>query len=358
MNIAFYRHSLLSRGGDKMFLTYANYLTENGHHITLYVQTIDSVFKISDRIKVSLIPIKGKTGSILWAILHKIKAEVIIADIIVMACLLSIRNFRRVIYFAQDFDVSYYSNRVLQEFIKLLYVFGLTFLKIPCIAVADSLKAELQSFSKNTIVVSNGINLNIFYPCPDADLIKLKESRKTILILGRKDSRKGLATAVATLNEYSKRIPNDSIEIWVVGETLPESLFTYKIRNFSYVNERRLSTILSSVDVLLYPSKHEGLPLFILEALACGCPIVTTEAVKIVEPQQQAWVTKIDDVPALVDGLHTVLTDINLRRKFIENGKRLSQQFDINQKSQEFAEVLATFDRRRYSLQPINKVDL
>ena len=47
MKITFYRHSLFSRGGDRMVVEYANYLAQKGHAEVMYTNEISTVFEIN-----------------------------------------------------------------------------------------------------------------------------------------------------------------------------------------------------------------------------------------------------------------------------------------------------------------------
>ena len=46
MKIEFFRHSLLSRGGDKMIIAHAGYLAEQGHEVTILASVVNTVFAI------------------------------------------------------------------------------------------------------------------------------------------------------------------------------------------------------------------------------------------------------------------------------------------------------------------------
>ena len=44
MKVTFYRHSLFSRGGDRMVADYANFLAQKGHAVVMYINEISTVF--------------------------------------------------------------------------------------------------------------------------------------------------------------------------------------------------------------------------------------------------------------------------------------------------------------------------
>ena len=261
-----------------MIIAYANYLVEN-NEVVIYTNTNKTHFPISSKVKIRQIPYKGKIGTIMWSILNKIETDIVIADIIILAVVLSIRNRNKVVYFAQDYDVSYYKDKIRQFLIKMVYFFGLKLLNIPCIAVSQTLKRELEIYKKDITVVPNGIDFKTFYPEPDEDLLKEKKNKKAVVIFSRKDPRKGTDIALKVLSHLSYHISKNELIVWVVGEKIKNDIFPYEVKNFGFVEENRLREILSSADVFLYPSRHEGMPLFVLESLACNCPVVTTKAV-------------------------------------------------------------------------------
>ena len=340
MKIAFYRHSLLNRGGDKMVVTYANYLANRGHEVYIYTNILDTKFTVSEAVSIKKIPYRTKLGTILWALAHPIDSDVVIADIIVMAVVLCFANIKRVVYFAQDYDVTYYGDLVRRKFIALIYKIGLSGLRIPCIAVSHQLKKELAVYTENIEVVQNGIDLNVFSPEIDQELLGIKGNKQVLLIFGRKDPRKGLDVALKVIGKLMDRIKKESIQIWVVGDHINRDKICYEVINFGYVDENELRKILSCACVFLYPSKHEGLPLFVLEALASGCPVVTTNAVAWLEHLRTGWVSKVDDVDGLRTGILSVLLDKTLYRKLRFNGLRVSKRFNIERSKKKFMEKL------------------
>jgi glycosyltransferase involved in cell wall biosynthesis len=74
---------------------------------------------------------------------------------------------------------------------------------------------------------------------------------------------------------------------------------------------RNALDILAAADVLAITSNKEGLPIVILEAMAVGCPIITTAvgAIPQVLSPQSAWIVQVDDDVALVRALREALTD-------------------------------------------------
>ena len=345
MKVAFYRHSLLNRGGDKMVITYANYLAEKGHEVEIWTNILDTKFKISTKVNINLIPLPGKIGTILWALCCPITADLVVADIIVMALVLSFFNRNRVIYFAQDYDVSYYPDRLRKKLIGFIYRVGLSVLKIPCVSVSYSLGQELTTYCNSVKVIQNGIDFDVFYPERTPALLATKKGRRSVLVFGRKDPRKGLDIALEVIRALSDKVEREALQIWVVGDIIEGNSTYCDVWNFGCVDEDNLRKILSCADVFLYPSRHEGLPLFVLEALACECPIVTTKAVGILTHLKEAWVSKIEDVNSLEEGLLCVLFECS-RRIFVRKGKCLVRRYSVIEACSRFEKFVVGYANR------------
>lgn len=343
MKIVFFRHSLLSRGGDKMVLAHAAHLAEEGHHVSIRTNIVSTVFPVNPRIKVEPLAIKGKLGTLLSAAVEKQDADVVIADIIPLATLLRIRNHEKAIYFAQDYDESYYSNFLQRLLIRTLYLIGLNSCKIPVIAVSQNLAATLRKrFKADVQVALNGVDTSVFYHDPSPELIATKGNRKAVLLLSRKDRRKGFDLATAVVSLLTEKM-GDMVEVWTVGETVQELFSGVAHSDFGYVDEKRLRSILSSADLFLYPSRHEGLPLMPLEAYACRCPVVTTVAVPYAENLRNAMVCEIEDIRSLFSQVCRLLEDGKLRATIVENAHEYAREHSLQHSQKRFADILLAF---------------
>ena len=73
----------------------------------------------------------------------------------------------------------------------------------------------------------------------------------------------------------------------------------------------------ADTDVVLNPTTADNMPISILEALACGVPVVSTNAGGIpdlVEHGRTALLVDVGDAPAMADAASRVLSDANLRQ--------------------------------------------
>lgn len=344
MRIVFFRHSLLSRGGDKMIALHASHLATAGHEVIIRCNIVDTVFRLDPRVKIEKLSLPGKFGTVMSAIAWKDDADAIIADIIPLATLLCTRNRRKLVYYAQDYDESYYFSSAMKRLIRILYGFSLRTMRLPVVAVSHPLAALLRkTFSADAVVVENGIDCGVFYPDPDLDLIAGKEKRKALLVLSRNDRRKGFDLAKKVLG--CSATSSDLLEVWTVGERCEGAFGPLRHRHFGYANEARLRKIMSSADLFFYPTRHEGFPLMPLEANACGCPVLTTTAVPYATGEPSMVATGIEDVEAMLRALTTFVEDEKALDHLKIQATRFTPNYRVEVCLHRFEQALASIAR-------------
>jgi glycosyltransferase involved in cell wall biosynthesis len=331
---------LFNRGGDRIVIQYANYLAERGHHVTFVVSKIATSFSIHPAIHLKGIALPTKLGTMVYGMIGRFGGDVVLIDIIALAVLL--RKFHPVIYLAQAHDVLYYRNPILRGLVAWLYERFFRMPHAPVIADSQFLASifRAQYRASDVAVVEVGIDLDRFFPEPDHRLMVNKSGRKAIVLLARSDVyRKGGDVCQHVLHRLCQT-GSDRYEVWVIGSSdvpLPTGV---RVTHFGNPTDSELRTILSSADVLLYPSRHEGFGLFPLEAMACGCPVVTTTAVSYVIDGQNAYAASPDDIVGLVVRLNRALDDqagtAAMRRRALE----FARGYDINKSQAEFEVAL------------------
>ena len=102
----------------------------------------------------------------------------------------------------------------------------------------------------------------------------------------------------------------------------------------------------ASAHIAVLPSRREGLPKSLLEAAACGRPIVATNVPgcrEIARESVNALLVPPDNAQALADTIARLADDKELRRKFGEAGRRLVEnEFSANRIG---SETVALYDR-------------
>ena len=252
----------------------------------------------------------------------------------------------------------------------LLTVHDLSFLFIPeCFTTFERLKDQflvpknirkagkvltVSEFSKQDIVRTyhvppehvevayNGAS-PIFRPVLDREAAALTlkgygVSGKYILYVGRLNKRKNLASLLTAFIELkeTKQIPHllvvAGIKDFLPGdelERIDSSPFKEDIRFTGYLPEEHLPLFYGLADLFVYPSLYEGFGLPCLEAMRCGCPVVSSNLTSLPEVVGDAG-TLVNplDIGEMKEAIYAVISDEGRRSEMIAKGFTQADQFN------------------------------
>ena len=194
------------------------------------------------------------------------------------------------------------------------------------IAYAQSVAKQMREEFNCEVhdVVPNGVNLKVFYP----EHVQ-REDRK-VLMLYHPDPRKGADDGMTAISELRFGIPK--LDVHLIGPVRPMRRLPSGFRFTFYPTDDELRHLYSTSTVLLYPSRVEGFGLPPLEAMACGCPVVTTDVGAIPEFARDginAFVVKPGDIKAMAERLSLLLNNSDVRKAFAKEGLQTAQQYSL-----------------------------
>jgi len=110
-----------------------------------------------------------------------------------------------------------------------------------------------------------------------------------------------------------------------------------------YVATADLPSFYNAAQVFVYPSLFEGFGLPLMEAMACGTPVITSQGSSLGEVAGEAAVL-VDplDEASIAEAMTKVLSNPELRRRLSEAGLRRSRQFSFAKAAQQ---TLAVYER-------------
>ncbi len=105
-----------------------------------------------------------------------------------------------------------------------------------------------------------------------------------------------------------------------------------RILHFPFIDlteREKLAEIYNSAGVLAYPSFYEGFGIPVLEAMACGCPVICSEIPPFVEIAKDAAVFfNPKDAKALESGIERILEDKDLKNSLIQKGFSIAKRYN------------------------------
>ncbi len=156
------------------------------------------------------------------------------------------------------------------------------------------------------------------------------------LYIGRHDPYKGIDKAIAA---FAKLPKSSDCELWIAGVADPR--FTPKLKAqakelgvveqvkfLGYVPYADLPRLINQAIAFVFPSAWEGFGLPVLEALACGTPVITSHAGALSEVTGEAALqVDLTDQLALEQAMKSLLKDAALCRQLATQGLAQASRF-------------------------------
>jgi len=202
------------------------------------------------------------------------------------------------------------------------------------IANSSQTKNELIKFlrvpEEKIRVIPLGVNEG-FFPRR-----KITRDGFTVGFVGTITNRKGIPFFLNVANILIKKYPRIKWKFVLCGRVVDYNLFLllqYYARKFrkklfykSFINQKDLPTVFNSFDAFLFPSIYEGFGLPILEANACGIPVIIRKIAKIPSEVTLASL-KVSSAEEAADVLYTLASDKKFYSKTRKEGIKHASNF-------------------------------
>lgn len=185
-------------------------------------------------------------------------------------------------------------------------------------AVADHVVRDLGFRSSHVVVWPNGLDISAIDETPPADRAEfgIGDAEKLVVWAGRFDRVKDLPTWLRSIDRVRRVLPVRGL---LIGDGAERPRIQRTVREMGLESVVVLAgwrgdvvSWLKAADVLLFPSRTEGSPNTILEAMACECPVVASDIPacrSLLVPGDEGWLCPSGDESGFAHALLGVLTD-------------------------------------------------
>lgn len=232
------------------------------------------------------------------------------------------------------------------------------------VTVSEFSRQEIHRYldvpSEKIEVVCNGVDLLNYRP--DYSQKQIEEARKQygiegdyLLYLGTLEPRKNLVTLIEAFRLLKERLPSAPKLVlagkkgWMYEEIF-EKVTEYGLEKEvlfpGYLAEVDVPPLLCGAKVFVFPSLYEGFGIPPLEAMACGTPVVVSNAASLPEVVGKAGLlAPPEDAGMLEKQMERLLVDDTLRESYIRAGLSRAREFTWEKSAEKLVEIYRMLDR-------------
>jgi glycosyltransferase involved in cell wall biosynthesis len=217
-------------------------------------------------------------------------------------------------------------------------------------------------------VVPDGVDTKLFRPIHDPE--RLAEWRSGvfgldvpfIVYVGKPTERRNLSALIKAFGALKKenQIPH---KLLIVGADLPgtspfrkiivEEGLSDEVFVRGYVDHDEMPLVYNSAALLVYPSSYEGFGMPVLEAMACGTPVIALDNTAFPEfAGGVAHLLKDAKIATLKEGIEAVLSNPTWRAQMSQDGPKRAADYDWHMVTQRYLELMLPLISPERSLTP------
>lgn len=317
MKIIFLVWNTKKCGGNKVIFEYANRLKEKGYEVRV-------AFVINSSIDWFDLKVKKES---FWLFRWIKEIDILIATFWPTVYLSFFFPAIKKVYFVLGWEPDYYTNPLLVLMSKITYKFPF---KIITISKFLAKKVQVLNSSVNITVCRCAIDLKLFKPGKRVNISQRNEIR-ILSVVSAYQRYKGVDNLIRLITILKKRSPG-KFHFVLLG--FERKIFSSVFDEFiSNVTDKKLVNEYRRADLLLATPRVEGFFLPGLEAMACGCPVITTDSGGVREYAKNNYnCIMASTYEEIIDKgfVEKIVTEIKFRNRLVENGIKTSRKYSWN----------------------------
>lgn len=207
-----------------------------------------------------------------------------------------------------------------------------------------------KKFNVKDVALINGIGINTskfkrFESNYIKDNFSLNDDDFVMLTVGELIPRKNHETIIKMM----VKMMNKNLHFFIAGEGELTNQLKNTVKENGLQNHvhflgfcRNISELCNSCDLFIFPSVHEGLSVALMEAMACGKPIVASRIrgnVDLIDDGQGGYLVDTFDVGEYAKAVDKLLVNKTLLQNFGDYNIKKVMQFDTETVKEQLAEI-------------------
>ncbi|MEW6455369.1 MAG: glycosyltransferase family 1 protein [Acidobacteriota bacterium] len=207
---------------------------------------------------------------------------------------------------------------------------------------------RFEILEKKIRVIHHGVNKIFTEFIPDEEINSVKSKynlpKNFILFVGNLEKRKNIINLLKAFSLVCRKINDLSLLLIGDGRAHKKEIIyevnklkiNEKVSLIGYVKQDELPSFYKLCLAFVFPSLWEGFGLPLLEAIASGVPVAASKTTSIPEvAENSALYFDSNDIEDMAEKLEKILTDIDLRRELIKQGKDTVKKFSWKRAAEE-----------------------
>lgn len=367
MKILFLINSLSGGGAERVVHTLANYLnTLDDYEIVVVVlETLKDAYVLDSNIKKRVLKSAGicrRIGKLLFIpiqayecarILKQEKPDVSIS-FLVRANLVHVMSRwfgnRNPIFISErstsqnEYKSNSLKNHIMRWLIRWLYpqADGVC-------AVSNGVKKSLLSFgvspSKIKVIYNPQPLQELYELASESPSIQIEQDASILITVGRLIDLKDHDTLIKAFAKVKRKI---DARLYIIGDGPNRKKLENLAQTLALVDDIRFLgwqpnpfVLLRQADLFVLSSRFEGFPNVIIEAMACGLPVVSTDCggpSEILKNGEAGVLVPVGDVDALAQAIITLLSNRQTLTQYAQKSQDRAKEFDVSVIAQEYLE--------------------
>ena len=225
--------------------------------------------------------------------------------------------------------------------------------------IAQELVEEKIDPSKMCLI-HNGIDLARFKVTEAKSRLRKElgiTDKKTTIYTGRLSSEKGVDFLIRSFSKLNREtdcqliIIADGSERQKIVQLLDSYQLSKSVLLIQKVDD--VASYLNAADLFVLPSQFEGLSNSLLEAMACGLPVISTRvggSIDIIEDGINGLLVDVDNEDHLIQAISKVLNDSLLATSLGKNARQtIVEHYDLDKITETYLELYKKLDRTENS---------